>query len=558
MGRRATVRARRRAGPRGAATRRRAGGRASSTAEPVRPRRSIASRYSALRLGVVAGQRARPASWPRAHSVPPAAAAPPAARRGRAIPAGRRAAPPRRARPTPRTAAIPSAALAAAPRLLRGLRVATEAVVQHRRAYSAVVTAPSFRRDGRLGVVASMSCGGLPAAPGRDTRAVRRESAPLASVTSPDLFDQRLGAAQLARRDVSADDAVSAERQRGASAPVSRASSTCRAASACQHLVVPQSYRPWRRATASAARRGVLAARTCGRRASASAPGARPSVSARESVEQQVRRRAVRGRRGPLERPRARPRAGRRRRRAGPAYIAAHQRLEIGLAGQRGVERLEPPRALSSSAGASLRGSGECDLRAQQLDPGAPQLVERSGLSRGQQRSAASRAPACELGLGRGQRAAERAGPGRRSARPPAPGMPPRRPARRGPARGRPSARARRPPPRPAPAAAWARCQARRSGSTSGSVAAASAPWTSPPVVRRRRPVDRRPHQRMAEPHLCADLEQPGRLRRRGRVAPIPSRAAARQTSVGVADRLGRRQQHQAPRRLRQPPSRRR
>ena len=83
------------------------------------------------------------------------------------------------------------------------------------------------------------------------------------------------------------------------------------------------------------------------------------------------------------------------------------------------------------------------------------------------------------------------------------------------------------------PDAACARCQARRSGSASGSVASASARCTSCRSSRRRRPVDGRAHQRMAEAHARAELDQARGLRQaRSASAPMPSRSAARQSSV--------------------------
>ena len=74
----------------------------------------------------------------------------------------------------------------------------------------------------------------------------------------------------------------------------------------------------------------------------------------------------------------------------------------------------------------------------------------------------------------------------------------------------------------------------------------------APLVVRRGRPVHRGPHERMAEAHLGAELDQAGRLRRSRRVAVDPERGGRLPHQQRIAHRLGRRDQEQEPRRRRQ------
>ena len=142
----------------------------------------------------------------------------------------------------------------------------------------------------------------------------------------------------------------------------------------------------------------------------------------------------------------------------------------------------------------------------------------------------------------------ESAAPDRASTRPRGPGTLRRQRPRRGPAPGPRTAQAPRRRPRPAPAAAWARCHARRSGSACGSVASASAACSCCLLGERRRPVDRRTHQRMPEPHPPAELDQPRlhrRARRLDRDAQPPGRPPHQRPVTG---RIGRRQLQQQPR----------
>ena len=71
-----------------------------------------------------------------------------------------------------------------------------------------------------------------------------------------------------------------------------------------------------------------------------------------------------------------------------------------------------------------------------------------------------------------------------------------------------------------------------------------------PPVGRRRRPIDRRAHQRMPEPHARADLDQPGSLGRPDCVGSDPESLGSAPEQGDVAERLRRRREQQ-PLRLR-------
>ena len=152
-------------------------------------------------------------------------------------------------------------------------------------------------------------------------------------------------------------------------------------------------------------------------------------------------------------------------------------RVDVGLAGQVEVERLEPLGRLQQQRGSvAAQAGGERDPARAASPPGrawnsssGPAFGRWPG-GRGPCRTRRparwpARRPAC----------ARRVAPGRASARPRVPGTRRRRPGRRGPAPGRRSVPAPRRPARPGPAAASARCQARRSGSAPGSVTAASA-----------------------------------------------------------------------------------
>ena len=217
----------------------------------------------------------------------------------------------------------------------------------------------------------------------------------------------------------------------------------------------------------------------------------------------------------PPRRPARRGRSrGRARRRAGSSRLAA-----------------------ASSSGAERRcpGGGEGDLRRAAARRGA-RWSSSSGPASAprQQRQRRVGRAGLVLGLRRGQRpprAARRVGGQRGGA---APGTRPRPPARRAPRARSPSAPARRRRPRRARRAACARCHARRSGSARGSVASASAR-----CARCRSSGDRAPGRSPSGP--AGWRKRPARRTRAARrlgagaaaSAPIPSRSAARHSSVG-------------------------
>jgi hypothetical protein len=152
---------------------------------------------------------------------------------------------------------------------------------------------------------------------------------------------------------------------------------------------------------------------------------------------------------------------------------------QIGVPGKVAVERLEPLGRLQQqrrSVAAPAR--GECDVAAQQVRPGAGELIERPRHRGRKQVQGVVEGAGLQMGLRRGQRAVDSArwisGQQRRALQERRrSGQPPRacaRPADRSSSAATSSS---------GPAAAWARCQARRSGAISGSVAAASAPCTA-------------------------------------------------------------------------------
>ncbi len=235
-----------------------------------------------------------------------------------------------------------------------------------------------------------------------------------------------------------------------------------------------------------------------------------------------------------------------------PGEHRRRERLQVGLPGQRGVQRIEPPGRLEQQrrrvAPALAR---ERDLGAQPLQPRALELVDRPELGGGQQVGRGRRVGDVEPGLGRGERARDaQAGirgqlggalQERRGRRQPAPGL---RPAGRalqfagcvlvGPV-GRTSA-----VPRPA-----VRVQPRVGRVGEGPVDLAS-------LGRGRGPVGGRTDQRMPEPHPRADLDQGGRLGRFRRGGPDAEPLGRAPQQRHVADRLGRRQYQQAPGRRRE------
>ena len=206
--------------------------------------------------------------------------------------------------------------------------------------------------------------------------------------------------------------------------------------------------------------------------------------------------------------------------RQAPGERRRHPRGQVGVAGQVPVERLEPLGRLQQqrrSVAAPAR--GERDVAAQQVHPGAGELVERPGLRHGEQVQGLAERAGLHAGLRRGQRAF--GPPGRiggqrhrRSRNAAAAASPPRacaRPADRsssaatsssGPGRGL--------GPVPGPPV--------RIGDRVGHLRQRRVHLL--PVGERRRPVGRRAHQRMPEPHPRRELDQPGLHRRRRRLDP--------------------------------------
>ena len=225
-----------------------------------------------------------------------------------------------------------------------------------------------------------------------------------------------------------------------------------------------------------------------------------------------------------------------------PAKIARSERLEVASrapgpasSGSSRLAAVEQQRRRVAAAPA-----GERDLGAQPVQPRALQLVERAQLRDGEQLQRGVGRAGVELGLRRGQRPrAPRRRVGRQLGRPLQ-----ERGRRRDAAAGLgPAGRAlelggdrlvgsrRRVGAMPRPAVG-VELRVGRLGQRAVHLR------RSP---RRRRAVGRRAHQRMPEPHPCAELDQPRRLGRRRRVAPDPEPLGRAPQQRRVADRLGRR-----------------
>ena len=135
-----------------------------------------------------------------------------------------------------------------------------------------------------------------------------------------------------------------------------------------------------------------------------------------------------------------------------PGVHRRRDRLEVGLAGHLGVERIEPPGRLQQQRRrVAPAPAPEHDLRAQPLQPRALELVDRPERGAVQQVGRGRGVGDVELRLRRGERALRRAGRGPGSARRRAAGTRRPRRARHGPARAPRSAPSRRRPPRPGP-----------------------------------------------------------------------------------------------------------
>ena len=271
----------------------------------------------------------------------------------------------------------------------------------------------------------------------------------------------------------------------------------------------------------------------------------------RERVEHHVDR-SWRHRAGPR-----RPRGGRDRRRAArDRDVAGHgaaERLEVCLAGERRVERLEAARrAQEQAAGVAAALLLQRDLGAQEVGPGPPELAERARLDPCQQRERGLEVARVALRGGGGEQALRTARRRRASAPRRARGRPRRPPIRRAPA------------PEPAErsssaatsssgaAAACARCQARRSGSSSriGRLRQRAVGLAS--LARLRRAVDRRAHERMPERHRASSASRPSDSTASAAVSGIPSRSRRAPHERRVAERLRRGQEQQPPRVARQ------
>ena len=218
---------------------------------------------------------------------------------------------------------------------------------------------------------------------------------------------------------------------------------------------------------------------------------------------------------------------------------------QVGLAGQAGVERLEPLSRLEQQRrSVAAQPRGEHNLPAQQVHPGALQLIQRAGFRRGQQLQGRSERAGLHVGLRRGQRPLGAAGgingqqygalQERRGRGQPAAGL---RPARR-PLQlrcdllvraGRGLSQVPGPPV--------------RFGVRVGDLG--QRPVHLLPVLDRRGLVGRRAQQRVPEPHPGPELDQAGLQRRGGRLRPDTQPVGRAPHQRQVAVRLGRREQQQ-------------
>ena len=332
---------------------------------------------------------------------------------------------------------------------------------------------------------------GLVAAPGGEhQRAVHDGAMPVACVIASISSTSAAAAANSPACTCSAGAVGERDRQHGQRAGLA-GERTPRGGERVPDLVVPQVLRD---AAARATASGCSSCSATRSRGTRSAPLERRRAGRvalceqrRQAVEEQVARRARRRRRGagglrppPARRPIAET-AGEHRR---------GERLQVRLARQRRVERLEPPGGVEQQrrrvAAAPQR---ERDLRAQPVRAG---------------RAAARRAAPARAAVS--SSAAASGAPARRAWPAPPPARAPRAQAGSGvssAARSRNAAAAARPPRRLRPVGGplelggdllvgrrrspCARCQARRSGSASGSVASASARCTAGDRARRRR-----------------------------------------------------------------------
>jgi hypothetical protein len=219
----------------------------------------------------------------------------------------------------------------------------------------------------------------------------------------------------------------------------------------------------------------------------------------------------------------------------------------VGVACGLGVQRLEPPgRAEQQPTGVAGSSLVKCDLSAQAIQLCGPQRVRWPGLDRDQQSERRVERAGVEFGPGRREQALRpAAGSGRKHRR----ALQERGRRGQAPAGLRPAGRALElggdvlvgsgcglgPVP----------CPAVRIGLRVGDLRQRAVHGLL--LVKRRRPVGHRAHQRMPEPYPCAELDQPGsdrRCRRFGTDPEPPGRPAYQRR---VAERLGRRDQQQPP-----------
>ena len=205
------------------------------------------------------------------------------------------------------------------------------------------------------------------------------------------------------------------------------------------------------------------------------------------------------------------------------------ERLQVRLARRSAVERLEPlGRIEQQRRSVAAAAEREHDLGAQASEPGALEVVQRAHLRHRQKLVRGLQRPRLELGLGRGQRPPtttgrvrrqlgrsleERGGGGDAAASPRAPG---------------------RALQLVGDGLVETRCRVRAMpgapiGIDVGIGRLGQRPMHLLAVEHGRRLVDRRAHQRVAEPHMCTELDQSRRLRRRRRVGsePEPARPPA-------------------------------
>ena len=235
-----------------------------------------------------------------------------------------------------------------------------------------------------------------------------------------------------------------------------------------------------------------------------------------------------------------------------PGEQGRHPGGQVGLAGQVQVERLEPAGRLEQQRRrVAAQPRGEHDLPAQQVHPGALQLIQRSGFRRGQQLQGRPERAGLQVGLRRGERPLGPAGgidaqqhrtlQERRGRGQPAAGLGPvRRPLQLGRDLFVRAGRGLGPVPGPQV----------RFGHRVGDLG--QRPVHLLPVLDRRGPVDRRAQQRVPEPHLGLELHQAGLDRRGGRLRPDAQPLGRPPHQRQLAVRLGRGQQQQPPGLVRQ------